>query len=301
MAPAQKTPKAAKPAKAPKPPKPKAQKKPRVPKGAKAAAPKAISAPKALGPGSSPAPVAAAPMSAVWPESTRPSLMFLPPKIRGARSRRRANQKASICALVLLGLAGVAYVSVAAGTSAASADLEAAHAVTAEHNRFLQEHSAFQNYYDGFIEQKSEVAGILASDTAYSKVMKAVNEANTVGAVFTSINTIQGQTGCPSPDLFSPSPAVGCLDISGTAKSLQDVAALAAALGSSTEFLAHPYVTESSEAPEEGSPASFKLSVGYTDKAFSFAGEKFRPTSEELASITQPAAPAAAPTEEAAQ
>ncbi|MCC3292571.1 hypothetical protein [Arthrobacter sp. zg-Y1110] len=276
MAPAQKTPKDPKPPKAPKAPK--AVKPPKTP-----AAPKPDKAAAAV----------------IWPESTRPSLTFLPEKIRGARSRRRAAQKASLLAAGMLGVAVVAYISVAAGTAGAKADLNEANQVTAEHKQYLQEHAAFQDYYDGFIKQKSAVAGILEDDMAYSKVVDALNDANTVNAVFTTITKSESLEGCPSGDLFSPSVAVGCLEISGNLPSISDVGVLASSLGSSKEFLTDPYVTES--AAGDGN-ASFKLSIGYTDKAFSFKGEKFRPTDEELASISQVPAPAAAEiTEEPAQ
>lgn len=279
MAPAEKAPKASKP--------PKVSKAPKTPKAPKAPdTPKAPKGPKA----------AAAPVT--WPDSTRPSLMFLPDKVRGARSRKRANQKAALFALGLLGVAAAGYISVAAGAAGAQADLDGANEVTAGHTRFLEEHAAFQDYYDGFIKQKSEVSGILANDMAYSKVVKALTDANKVGAVFTTISAVQGQEGCPSPDLFSPSMAVGCLEVSGLAPEMTDIATLIAALDASTEFLTDPYLTESTEGDDK---ASFKLNVGYTDKAFSFTGEKFRPTDEELASITQASAPVAVTAEEPAQ
>lgn len=270
-----------------KPTKPARVKTPPAPKAPKA--PRAEKLPK----------VDKAAAAAVWPESTRPALMFLPEKVRGARSRRRATQRASLLAVGFLGLAVVAYGSVASGTAAAQADLDEANRITAEHTKYLEENSAFQEYYDGFIKQKSAVAGILENDMAYSKVIKALNDANTVGAVFTSISKSEGAEGCPSVDLFTPSVAVGCLEVNGRLQSLNDVGVFAASLGDSVEFLTDPYVTESNAGEQE---ATFRLSIGYTDKAFSFKGEKFRPTEEELASITQVPAPAAAETiEEPAQ
>ncbi|MCC3299252.1 hypothetical protein [Arthrobacter caoxuetaonis] len=290
MAPEKKTPKAPR-AKAPKPPKPAKPVKVKAPPAAKA--PKPPAAPKVPKPDKAAA-------AAAWPDSTRPSLMFLPDKIRGARSRRRATRKATLMAAGILGLTAVAYVSVASGTAAAQSDLDAANAVTAEHTAFLEEHSAFQNYYDGFIKQKSAVAGILEHDMTYSKVIKALNDANTVNAVFTTITKAESADACPSSDLFAPSVSVGCLEVGGHLPTIADVGTLAASLGSSKEFLTDPYVTESA-AGDEGD-AQFKLHIGYTDKAFSFKGEKFRPTDEELDSISQVPAPAAAETiEEPAQ
>lgn len=293
MAPANKTPKAPK------------LKSPKAPKPAKPVKARALPAPK---PAKVPKPPAApkapkqdkAAAAAAWPDSTRPSLMFLPDKIRGARSRRRATRKATLLAGGILGLTVAAYVSVAAGTAAAQSDLDAANAVTAEHTAFLEQHSAFQDYYDGFITQKGAVAGILEHDMSYSKVIDALNEANTVDAVFTTITKAESAEACPSSDLFSPSVSVGCLEVGGHLPSISEVGALAASLGSSKEFLTDPYVTESATGDE--GPASFKLHIGYTDKAFSFKGEKFRPSDEELASISQVPAPAAAETiEEPAQ
>ncbi|MCU6480154.1 hypothetical protein [Arthrobacter sp. A2-55] len=224
----------------------------------------------------------------VWPDSARPSLMFLPPNVRGVRARKRAVRQAVLLSVGLLVATAGAYLAVAAGTTSAQAGLNAEKAVAAEHAKFLAVNAPFKDYFDGYIARKAEVSQVLERDMANSKVFKAVNDANTVGAVFTTLAKSPSASDCARGDLFAASVAVGCLDLEGHVGSIADVGALAAALAGSKEYLVDPYVTESTAGDKM---ATFKITVGFTDKALTYKGDKFRPTPDELAASGQSADP----------
>jgi hypothetical protein len=276
-----KTPKDPKPPKAPKPPRPVKEKTPKSPRGSKAA-PKDDLTPKEVS----------------WPSPVKPSLMLLPPKVAGRRMHRRAVKQSWMLAAGMLGLTALIYIPVAATTTAATADLAAAQELSAEHRQFLADHAATQDFYDGLVLRKEAAAEALAQDIDYSQVINAVYTANKSGVTFTQIAVRPGTGDKTTGDVFNPSRAVGYLDITGTAPSLAAIGELSTSLKGSTELLVDPYVTESNIAR---GATQFKLSVGFTEKAMSFKGEKFRPTDAELAEVkAAAAAKAAAEAEQAA-
>lgn len=240
----------AKPKKAPAAPKPKATK------------------PKPAGK----AKASAADREVTWPNPVKPSLVLLPAKVRGARARRKAIRGATVMSVGLLGLTVLGYVSVTAASSVAQAGLEAEMAKTASQQKILDANKPVQDFYDGLAVRREAAVAALQNDVANSTVLKAVSDANTVGAKLTSIIRTSDPAACPVVDPFSPSLAIGCLQISGTAPSIASVGGLAAGLSKNTEMLTAPYITESAQG-EEG--ATFKLSVGYTDKALSNKGKAF--------------------------
>lgn len=273
-----KTPKAPRPPKAPKPVK---EKTPRPARGTKTA-PKADPILK----------------EASWPSPVKPSLMLLPPKVAGRRMQRRAVKQSWILAAAMLGLTGLIYIPVAATTSAAASDLAAAQELSAGHRQYLTDNAPTQDYYDGLILRKQAAADALGQDIDYSAVINAIFAANTSGVTFSQIAVRPGTTSATTGDVFNPSRAVGYFDVTGTAPSLAAVGELVTSLKSSKDLLVDPYVTESNVAR---GATQFKVSVGFTDKAMSFKGEKFRPADADLAAVkAAAAAKAAAEAEQAA-
>lgn len=230
-----------------------------------------------------------------WPSAVKPSLVLLPAKAKGARTRRKAIRGAIIMSVGILGITVIGYISVAAASAVAQGGLETEMAKTAGHQKILEDNKPVQDFYDGLIQQREAAVTALAPDVSNANILKAVNDANTVGATFASITKLADPGACSSVDPFTPSIAVGCLQISGTAPSISAIGELVGRMSASTEMLTAPYVSESTVS--EGA-AAFKLSVGYTDKAFSNKGKAFDESAE--ATDNEPA-PATGATQEAAK
>lgn len=288
----EKAPKTRKPRTEKAPKEPRAPKPPREPRAAKAPRVKVVKAAKGIDPD-------AAPKEAAWPSSVRPSAMLLPARVAGRRLRQRAVKRSLSAVAVAAAVLGVIYIPVAAGASSAQSKLEAQQAIAAEHRAYLSENAGTQQYFDGFIVRRQAVAEALVKDVAYSAVIKAVNDANRAGAVFTEVIYSPKNASQGPGDPYAPSKAVGYMDVSGTVSSVGGVAELIGNLNQASDILTDPYVTSSAVGP---SGTTFKLRVGFTDKAMSFKGEKFRPKDEDLATVAidQDAAGAAAPASGAA-
>lgn len=230
-----------------------------------------------------------------WPSPVKPSLVLLPPKVRGARARRKAIRGATVMSVGLLGLTVLGYVSVAAASSVAQAGLEAEMGKTAAHEQVLAANKPVQDFYDGLTARREAAVAALEQDISNSAVIKAVDKANTVGATLASITRSADPATCPVVDPFSPSLAIGCLTISGTAPSIAAVGQLSAQMSKDTEMLSSPYITESSISDKDDT-TSFKMTVGYTHQALSNKGAPFAGT--DAAEDDTAPAPAAGTTQE---
>lgn len=266
-----------KPVKAKKPrpePRPKTPREPKPPKGAKA-------------------PIEKTPPAPVWASAVKPSLVLLPVKARGLKARRKAVRQSVFLSLGMLGLTAAGYLVVLAGVAGAQNEVNKEAAITTAATDYLAQNRDVQDYANGFVERKAAASDVLRDDVAYSKVIRAIHGANTVGAVFTSMKTAAPGAQCMSSSPFAPSSSIGCLDVSGKAPSVAAVAQMVASLNQDKTMLVEPYLTKSVSA---GEGVEFEFSVGHTGQALSGKGEKFTPSPEELASVETPAAAAATET-----
>lgn len=258
--------------------------------GKNRAEPKAPKAPKPPKPAKVKAAAPPLPKPPAWASPVKPSLILLPLKSRGLKARRQAMRRAMFMSLGLLGVTAAAYIAVVAGAAGAQAELNSEKAVTAKQTAFLAQNRDVQEYSDGFLDRREAASTALEQDVAFSRTVQALQAANSVGAVFTSVKTADPGSPCKSPNPFAPSSSLGCLDVSGTAPTVEAVAKLVSSLNNDKTMLTEPYLT-SSTATEGG--ISFKISVGYTGEALSMKGQKFEPSVEEVSSASsQPKAPA---------
>lgn len=264
----------------PKEPKVKAPKEPKAPKS-----PKAPATPRA----SKGSPAAKA---VVWPSNVKPSLVFLPEKIRDAQAYRRSVRQAMLLSVAALGATAVIYAGTAATSIAARGELAEQTTLAATLKTQIASNQQVQEYYDGFIISKQVVSDTLKSDTAHSRVLSEIQSANTVGAQFQSIKKKLAAE-CPSGDPFAASVAVGCFELSGTAPEITSITTFLTGLQAKTEVLTNPLISESGA--DASGMATFKMTVGYTDKAISGKGDPYIPTDAELAALnsTSEAAPTA--------
>lgn len=256
--------------KAPREPKVKAPRPPKEPKPAKEKAPRQPKAPREHGP-----------KEVAWPSPVRPSAMLLPPKVAGRRLHQRAVKNSLIAGAAALAVLGLIYIPVNATAMVAQDKLDAQLAEVAEHKEYLASTESVQKYFDGFIIRRQAVADALVKDVAYSSVLKAMNDANKFGITLTEVHatkSVKPAAGQP----FAASKAVGYLEVSGSASDEQAVSQYIGALAEDTTVLTDPYLTQSGDAR---GGTTFKMTIGYTDKAMSFKGESFRPSDEEIATL----------------
>jgi hypothetical protein len=266
-----------KPAKAKKPrpePRPKVPREPKPPKAAKA-------------PKEPKTPAVKAPPAPVWASPVKPSLVLLPVKARGLKARRKAVRQSVFMALGLLGLTAGAYLVVLAGAAGAQNEVNKEADITAKATQYLAQNRDVQEYANGFIERKTVASEVLGDDVAYSRVIQALRNANTVGATYRSVATAAAGAQCMSASPFAPSSSVGCLEVQGTVKDLSSVALLVGELNKDKTMLSEVYLTEASA---KDGVFLFKITVGYTGKALSGKGEPFKPSPEELSSLETPGA-----------
>ncbi|MBG0738864.1 hypothetical protein IV500_05440 [Paeniglutamicibacter antarcticus] len=223
----------------------------------------------------------------VWASPVKPSLILLPVKARGLKARRKAVRQSAFIGLGLMGVTAVGYIFVLAGVAGAQNEVNKEAAITTTTTNYLAQNRDVQDYATGFVKRKAAASDALQNDVSYSKVVQAVQQANTSGAVFTAIKTAAPGTQCTSSSPFAASSSLGCLDISGNAPSIAAVSQLVAALNRDKTMLSEPYLKES---VSSGAGVDFKLTVGYTGQALSAKGDKFKPSPDELSSIEAPAA-----------
>ncbi|HEX9089516.1 MAG TPA: hypothetical protein VF867_18645 [Arthrobacter sp.] len=265
-------------ARVPKPPKePKAAREPKAPKIRVEKAPKAVDA---------------APAEAAWPSAIRPSAVLLPAKVAGRRLYQRAVKRSMVALGAAVAILAVIYIPVAAGSASAQANLDDAQSAEATHRSYLAANAPVKDYFDGFVTRRQAVAEALVKDVSFSSVVLAIKDANRSGVTFSEIRASPKTAKTTTGDLFAPSTAIGYLTLSGIAPSEAGVMELIGSLAESKGLLTDPYLTVSG-ATRGGT--SFTISVGYTEKAFTFKGEPFRPSDEELASAAASAAAAAIP------
>lgn len=221
------------------------------------------------------------PKEVAWPSPVRPSAMLLPPKVAGRRLHQRAVKHSLIAGAAALAVMGLIYIPVNATALSAQSKLDAQHAEVTKHRDFLASTESVQKYFDGFIIRRQAVADALVKDVAHSAVLKAMNDANKFGITLTEIHatkSVKPAAGQP----FAASKAVGYLEVAGTARDEKAVSQYIGALAEDTTVLTDPYLTQSGDSR---GGTTFKLSIGYTDKAMSFKGESFRPSDEEIATL----------------
>lgn len=260
--------------------KPKTARAPKEPKIREPKPPKAVKAPKNEASPKAPA-KAKGPAPVVWPSSVKPSLIFLPEKIRSAQAYKRSVSQAIMMSAALIGVTAIFYAGTAATAMAARSDLAQQAGIEAQLKAQIAGNQQVQAYYDGFIVSKQVVSDTLKPDTTYSSVLNAIQSANTVGANFTSMKKkLPGE--CPAGDPFAPVASIGCVELSGTAPDITSITTLLAGLQSKTGLLTNPYISESGAGP---TGATFKMTVGYTDQALSHKGDAYIPTAAEVAAL----------------
>lgn len=232
-----------------------------------------------------------------WPSAVRPALVFLPPKIRSAQTFKKSVRQSMMMSVGMLALAGVAYVAVVASTGGVEQDLAESKERGVRLTQEIAEEKPVQDYWLGVVERKAAVADALENDLAYGKVVSTVMDANSVGATFTKISTPDAGDSCTTSNPFVENKSVGCLEVTGTVENVRDIGTLVDRLNNAGDLLTNAYTTETTTVNDV---VTFKLTVGYTEKALSFKNEPFRPSEEEMEYLNQFNAPEAEGEAEAA-
>lgn len=149
-----------------------------------------------------------------------------------------------------------------------------------------------KTYIAGVEQQKITVADTMASEIYFSKVLKSMRDAAPAGVVLDSLVVTlapptpapapaEGAKGdsaapapavpavpspCPGPDPFQTRPVVGCITLSGSARSRAEVGAFVVALGADDSFV-EPFISTTTTA--DAAKVTFSGSVGLSENVFS--------------------------------
>lgn len=223
-------------------------------------------------------------------KAIKPSLNLIPTAVREARGFAQTLRMSIVGLVALAGLLVIGGLAISAGALTANNDAaNAASAATITQGKIASLKDV-QAYYDAVGERKGEVKSKFSGSIDYSSIYGAVNSALPGGVTIDSFTTTLGTT-CAGADPFQPTAAIGCATIQATAPDTNTISALTTALGNdSTKVLVDPYASSISDS---GSGLSFKLTVNFTQEAYSdrFANYGATPSTTSVPSTSPAPAP----------
>ncbi len=227
-----------------------------------------------------------APRRRAVPHETVPAVNLLSPWVFEAMAARRLQERFAVAAVVLVMLLGAGWALQHLRTGHAErllADQQATTARLAGQNREL---ATVRTYVSSVLQQKQVAQDAMKDEVYLSRVMAALETATPAGAAVESI-TVKvtppvggaegggtaeaaaadaGESTCPGPDPFHTRVLVGCVTITGSAKTRASVGRMVLNLGSDPLFV-EPFISTTTTA--EGDDVTFTGSVGLSTKTFS--------------------------------
>lgn len=234
------------------------------------------------------APTKAAEAQATWPDPSVTSKGLLPKSLVAKREVRQFAVRSGVIGLVVVAAAALGWGALSA--SAASAE-SAQHAQEAQNGTLgtsVGSLKAIDVQLKAFDAQRANVAVALQNDVTYSAVVKAARATAPKSVALTAIASQFG-TVCPGPDPFNAKPAIGCLTLSGSAATVDDVTLYTQNIiklsddPTKTAWLVDPYATTASSgsavtaAGGTVGKVQFTLTVNFTPEALSMKYAKYLP------------------------
>lgn len=210
-----------------------------------------------------------------------PSVNLLSPWVFEAIALRRLRRRFALAALVLLVLVAGAWAGQHLRIQQAKDDLKVEQAETARLSADTNELAPVRDFVSGIERQKATVKETMATEIYFSRVFQGLQRDTPSGAEITSLQVTlapaappvaEGQaaipvvSACPGPDPFNTKIVVGCITLSGSADTRQDVGDFVIALGADDLFV-EPFISTTTTA--DGSEVTFSGSVGLSEKVFS--------------------------------
>jgi Tfp pilus assembly protein PilN len=221
----------------------------------------------------------------------RPDLV--PTDIKQARGfaatvRMTAFGVGAIVALACIGLATVGGAALSAKSDAASAAMQ-----NGQLNSKIAALSDVERYSDDLASRKKDIQSTFTTALDYSALYDAVFDKLPSGVNLTSFDVAPGQK-CPGGDPFNPKPSIGCITVQATAPNASAITGFSSAVtADKSGVLVDAYA---SDITNSGDSQSFKLTVNYTQAAYStrysdFGGEVSTTSPSETANLPTTTAP----------
>ncbi|HYO39381.1 MAG TPA: PilN domain-containing protein [Nocardioidaceae bacterium] len=228
-----------------------------------------------------------APRRRAVPHETIPSVNLLSPWAFDALTARRLQERFAVAAVVLVMLLGAGWAVQHLRTGHAERLLADEQKTTARLATRTKELAPVRTYVSSVLAQKQVAQEAMKDEVYLSRVMSALESATPTGAKVESI-TVKvtppveggdanaaaaaggtgdaGESTCPGPDPFHTRVLVGCVTLTGSAKSRDSVGRMVRNLGSDRLFV-EPFISTTTTA--EGDDVTFTGSVGLSTKTFS--------------------------------
>ena len=255
------------------------------------------------------APTKAAEAQASWPDPSATSKGLLPKSLVAKREVRQFTIRSGVIGLVVVAAAALGW----GAMSASAASVESAqHAQEAQNGALggsVSRLKAIDVQLKAFDAQRANIAVALQNDVTYSAVVKAARAAAPRNVALTAIASQFG-TVCPGPDPFNAKPAIGCLTLSGSASTVDDVTAYTQNIiklsddPKKTAWLVDPYATTASSGSSGSAVTAaggavgkvqFTLTVNFTPEALSMKYAKYLPGAGNMQAPATSGAPTSGP------
>lgn len=218
-----------------------------------------------------------------------PTVNLLSPWAFEAIATRRLRQRFVAAAVVLVLLLGAGWMVQRLRVGQAEEALTAGRAETARLAAQTKELAPVRTYVATVDQQTVTVQEAMKNEVRLSRVLAGLGRATPTGAKVGSVTvTVSPPSGgpgttaaaapvtptaagdgepstCPGPDPFNTRVVVGCVTLSGSARSRASVGALVVSLGRDPLFV-EPFISTTTTA--EGDEVTFTGSVGLSTKAF---------------------------------
>jgi Tfp pilus assembly protein PilN len=214
-----------------------------------------------------------------------PTVNLLSPWTLEAAVTQRLTQIFVAAAVVLLMLMGVAWGFLHTRTDRAEQELAVHRSQTARLTAHTRALSPVQTFVTAVDQHKVLARDAMRNEVYLSRVLSGIRDATPEGATVDTLGitvtppetakdggTAAPTSGgastatCPGPDPFKTRKLVGCVTLSGTARSRASVGDLVTSLGANRLFI-EPFISTTTTA--EGDELAFTGSVGLSTKALS--------------------------------
>jgi hypothetical protein len=201
-----------------------------------------------------------------------------------AIATRRLRQRFAAAAVVLMLLVGAGWTVQRLRIGDAQQELTISQARTARLTAQTRQLAPVRSYVATVGQQKATVQTTMKNEVYLSRVLAGLATATPVGAVVGTVTiTVSPPSAgsnaaaaaataapddtstCPGPDPFNTRVVVGCLTLTGSARSRASVGALVVSLGRDPLFV-EPFISTTTTA--EGDGVTFTGSVGMSTRAF---------------------------------
>jgi Tfp pilus assembly protein PilN len=207
------------------------------------------------------------------------SVNLLPPEIREIAAVQVLKRRLVIIGIAVLAAGAGVFATQQGAIMAADSDRDA---VVAQHEHLQaqkEDLAPVAQYYAQVTKHQNSIQDAMAHEVLFSSIVDTLQSLAPDGVAVETVSlsadtdsdnqttAASSATACPGPDPFNSGGIVGCVTITGSALSRDDVGALVTALNGNADF-SGAFVSRTT-ADQETGEVSFTATVGLTDATYS--------------------------------